>query len=143
MHTQGGAGPSGFDAKSWRVILSHNKFGDEAVDLCNSIASLARKLASSQCNNIEALTACRLIPLDKNPGCRPIGVGEVLRRIIGKCIMEVVKDDVGKAVGNLQVCAGQQAGGEAAVHSMRKIFEEEDCQAVLLVDASNAFNSIS
>ena len=57
--------------------------------------------------------------------------------------MEVVRDDVGKAVGNLQVCAGQQAGGEAAVHSMRKIFEEVDCHAVLLVDASNAFNSIN
>ena len=55
----------------------------------------------------------------------------------------MVSDDVGKAVGNLQACAGQQAGGEAAVHSMRKIFEEEDCHAVLLVDASNAFNSIN
>ena len=27
--------------------------------------------------------ACRLMPIDKNPGIRPIGVGEVLRRIVG------------------------------------------------------------
>ena len=33
---------------------------------------------------LEAFTSGRLIPLDKNPGIRPIGVGEVLRRIVGK-----------------------------------------------------------
>ena len=35
-------------------------------------------------NSIKSFTACRLIPLSKNPGLRPIGVGEVLRRIAGK-----------------------------------------------------------
>ena len=28
--------------------------------------------------SVEALMACRLIPLDKNPGLRPVGKGEVL-----------------------------------------------------------------
>ena len=143
VRTQGGAGPSGLNANSWRVILSTNKFGATSTQLCNAIAALARKLASSPCQHLHALTASRLIPLNKNPGCRPIGIGEVLRRIIGKCIMEVTKDDVRAAAGNLQVCAGQQAGGEAAIHAMRKIYERDDCEAVLLVDASNAFNSIN
>ena len=57
--------------------------------------------------------------------------------------MTVVKEDVRKAAGNLQLCAGQQAGGEAAIHAMREIFSQEDCDAVLLVDATNAFNSIN
>ena len=57
--------------------------------------------------------------------------------------MEVVKEDVMRAAGNLQVCAGQQAGGEAAIHAMRKIFEHDDCEGVLLVDAKNAFNTIN
>ena len=35
-------------------------------------------------HSAEALVACRLIPLNKNPCVRPIGVGEVIRRIIGK-----------------------------------------------------------
>ena len=37
---------------------------------------------------LEGYTSCRLIPLAKNPGMRPIGVGELLRRIIGKTIVE-------------------------------------------------------
>ena len=57
--------------------------------------------------------------------------------------MEITKDDVTKAVGNLQVCAGQRAGGEAAIHAMREIYNQPDCEGVLLVDATNAFNSLN
>ena len=39
---------------------------------------------------IKPLVASPLIPLDKGEGAvRPIGVGEVIRRIIGKCVMNV------------------------------------------------------
>ena len=80
---------------------------------------------------------------DRNPGLRPIGVGETLRRIIGKTVAKVLKNEVADAVGSLQVCAGQDAGCEAAIHALRKIFEQEETEAVMLVDASNAFNSIN
>ena len=46
----------------------------------------------------KAFLACRLISLDKNPGLRPIGVGEVLRRIAGKVVMKVMKKDIKKVV---------------------------------------------
>ncbi|XP_063610335.1 uncharacterized protein LOC134784239 [Penaeus indicus] len=143
LHTNGAAGPSGLDAEGWKSILSTSKFGNAANDLCKAIAALARKLATENCQNLDALTACRLIALDKKPGCRPIGIGEVLRRIIGKAIMDVVVDDVKTAVGNLQVCVGQQAGCEAAIHAVRKIYEDPNCEAVLMVDAANAFNNIN
>jgi hypothetical protein len=52
--------------------------------------------------NLEAYTAaCRLIPLDKNPGVRPIRVGEVLRRIVGKAILSVIKPEIVSSAGNL------------------------------------------
>ena len=92
--------------------------------------------------SIEPLLASRLIPLNKNPGLRPIGVGEVLRRIIGKMVAKVVKEDVTKSVGSLQVCAGHEAGSEAAIHAIRNISQDET-EAVLLIDAANAFNSIN
>ena len=43
----------------------------------------------------------------------------------------------------MPLCAGQEAGVEAAVHAMQSLFEAENTEAVLLVDASNALNSIN
>ena len=58
--------------------------------------------------------------------------------------MKVFKQDVIVAVGPTQLCAGQQAGCEAAVHSVVDNFEQEnDCDGVLQIDASNAFNSLN
>jgi len=51
--------------------------------------------------------------------------------------------DILEAGGPLQFCAGQDAGCEAAIHAMRSVFAEENTEAVLLVDASNAFNSLN
>ena len=94
-------------------------------------------------STLEAYVACKLIPLNKNPGIRPIGVGETLRRIIGKAIGWVLKDEIQDAAGPLQVATGLESGAEAAIHAMRKCFESEDCEAVILIDASNAFNSLN
>ena len=90
---------------------------------------------------IESYTSCRLIPLDKNPGIRPIGVGEVLRQIIGKTISVFLKEEIKQAAGPLQVCTGHSAG--ATVHAMSQVFEEEGTDGFLLIDASNAFNQMN
>ena len=93
--------------------------------------------------------ACRLVPLDKGetkegkPGVRPIGIGEVLRRLIGKLLIGVIKDDVIESAGPLQTCSGIKSGIEAAVHAMREVFEKTDTEAILLVDAENAFNNLN
>ena len=57
--------------------------------------------------------------------------------------MSIVKKDVITSTGSLQVCAGQEAGAEAAIHAMHNIYETEECEAVLLIDVENAFNSIN
>ena len=92
---------------------------------------------------MEAYTASKLVPLDKNPGVRQIGIGEVLRRIIAKAVISTIKPEIMKSAGPLQLCAGQEAGCEAATHEMNQIFLEDQTDAILLVDASNAFNSIN
>ena len=81
--------------------------------------------------------------MDKNPGVRPIGVGETARRIIAKAVLSVIRGDVQNAAGALQLCAGQISGIKAAVHPVRESFQQEATEAVLLVDASNAFNSLN
>ena len=57
--------------------------------------------------------------------------------------MSIVKDDVTKAVGNLQLCGGQDAGCEAVMHLMLDIFGTSKTEEVVLVGAENAFSSIN
>ena len=64
--------------------------------------------------------ASRLIRLDKNPELRPIGVGEVLMRIIGKVVMTNLKDEIINSVGSFQACTAHEAVCEIAVHVMQR-----------------------
>ena len=68
--------------------------------------------------------ASRLIPLDKDPASetpaiRPIGIGGVLRRIIGRAVAQLLNSDVQVACGTLQTAAGIPSGVEATVHAVR------------------------
>ena len=149
IRTKGSSGPSGLDSDAWRRMLISKNFGRYGAELQKTLASFAKKLCRDEIttnatsSNLEAYTACRLIPLDKSPGVRPIGIGEVLRRIVGKAVISIIKPNILESSGDLQLCAGQKSGCEAAVHAMGDIFEEEETDALLLVDAKNAFNSIN
>lgn len=142
--TKGAPGPSGLDGNFFRKICS-KKFLKESRALKENIAKLARKLASEPINpaKLEGYVACRLIPLNKNPGIRPIGIGETLRRIIGKTVSWLVKPEAMEAAGPLQVAAGIKSGSEAAVHAMRELFDDDESEALILVDAKNAFNGMN
>jgi hypothetical protein len=57
--------------------------------------------------------------------------------------MRIVKQELQEAVGTIQLCAGQDAGCEAAIHAMEQVFADEGTEAMILVDASNAFNCLN
>ena len=57
--------------------------------------------------------------------------------------MRLFSQDIWELVGSLQVRAGQQVGCEATVHAMHHIFDIQEVDGVLLVDAAVAFNTIS
>ena len=143
LKTEGAAGPSGLDAAGWKRLCT--SFQSASSDLCDALASTARRICCSFLDprSLSAFVACRLIALDKRPGVRPIGIGETARRIVGKAILTTIRDDIQEAAGPLQLCAGQEAGCEAAVHAVRQMFESPDTEAAILVDASNAFNSLN
>ena len=146
LRTRGAGGPSGLDADGWRRMLVSRNYGKYGVELRKSIATMAKRLSTHEFNDFSSLepyVSCRLIPLDKNPGVRPIGIGEVLRRIVGKAIISVIKPEILESSGSLQLCAGLPSGCEAAVHAMTEIYERDSTDAILLVDASNAFNSLN
>ena len=74
--------------------MASNSYGTGDIDLRKAFAEIVKKICIKKTEinvetietSLEAFLACRLIPLDKNPGLRPIGIGKVLRRIAGKVV---------------------------------------------------------
>jgi len=62
---------------------------------------------------------------------------------MSKAILYILSSDVQLAAGPLQVCAGHEAGSEAAVHAISIIFKDDHTENVLSVDTTNAFNQLS
>ena len=97
------AGPSEMDAAMLKRLC--NSFKGSYNLLRNALALFARRLAS-ECvdpKGVDAFFACRLIPLNKNPGVRPIGVCEIIRRVIGKAILSVIGGDIQSVTGAIQL----------------------------------------
>ena len=130
LNTHGAAGPSG---------VMHMD-----ASLCGALASVACLCTSHlESAPITPFLACRLIPLDKCPSVRSIGIGDVPCHIVSKAILYAIGDDIVSAAGPLQTCTGHEAGSEAAVHAMKGLFGAVTSEAALLVDASNTFNCIN
>ena len=118
LRTTGPGGPSGVDAVGFKRILACKSFKRSSTNLCDSIATLTKRLCTEYVDplTIEPILSNCLIPLDKGNGeVRPIAVGEVIRRLIGKCVSKIGKQDVIDASGATQVCAGHKSGNEAAI----------------------------
>ena len=143
LKLRGAAGPSSLDASAWRCMCT--SFPTVSDDLCDALSAVARCLRTSFVDptGLSSFVACRLIALDKNPGVRPIGIGETVRHLIAKAILSIIHDNIQAAAGPLQLCAGQLSGREVAVHSMRQLDLSPEVEADVLVDASNAFNSLN
>jgi hypothetical protein len=141
----GSSGPTGTNSDQWKdYLLRHDKHSEK---LREAVAALACRLSNTivDWREIQALMANRLIALDKCPGVRPIGIGECLRRILGKCLAIATGIDVEGVCGSKQLCTGMKAGIEGAVHVMSDLYQENanDGWGLILVDAANAFNSVN
>ena len=145
------------DSSSGPSLLRANHL-KEAIS-CPSAACGARALrALSELVNLLAagtpeqvapyLCGAILIPVKKKSGgLRPIAVGEVLRRLTSKCLSRAVQPDAIDILAPLQVGVGVKAGCEAVIHSVSHILEKPNLPLLsrwtLLIDFSNAFNSVS
>ena len=82
------------DVNEWRRILTH--FGQQSVANSKTITKIAKNLLATEEFKPELMVpydACRLIPLDKNPGKTLIGI-QVMRRIIGRTFAKCLKNEL-------------------------------------------------
>ena len=122
----GSAGPSGIDS----VAMSHwlLKFGGASSKLRRSIAKFVEWLSNDYppWAAYRAMTWSRLVGLDKCPGVRPIGKGDILRRLLCKTLLIVVGKEATRAYGTDQLCSGLEAGIEGGIHHMRSMWDEHE-----------------
>ena len=150
-HLNGSGGPTLVDADSWKYFVCSRAYGKLTHHLADAISGLAKRLCTEAIHpeSLQDYIAGRLIPLDKGAdknghlGVRPIGIGETLRRIVGKSVMMVFKKDVQAAGGCLQTCTGIRSGIEAAIHATTEAWHNSSTEALLQVDADNAFNRLN
>ena len=143
LRTNGSAGPSGADAAHWKRCAA--SFAGASSELMQAKAEKARLLCTEyhDPSTLTAFVNNRLVALDKCPGVRPVGIGEVERRALGKAVLSVLSQEVKEAAGVDNMCTGQFAACEAIVHAMKAAFESEAADGLLLVDADNAFNRLN
>ena len=121
--------------RTLKRILTSNQFSSSSNDLRKTFAEVIKKLCTlaDLSSSLEALLACRLILLDFD---------QLKLARFCKVVVPQIREDIISAVGSLQVCAAQEARCKLLVHGMHEIYEDQSSEAVLLVDASNAFNLI-
>jgi hypothetical protein len=146
MRTRGSSGPSGMDADNMRKLLCSKKHKRASEELCEAIADMGKRIGTEYLDPglLDTYINCREIALEKpTGGIRPIGIGEIIRRIIGKAIATHFSTDIVKAAGSQQTCAGHPGGIGAAIHAAADYFETDECEGLLQIDARNAFNCLN
>eukprot|EP00731_Ephydatia_muelleri_P021341 Em0013g1068a len=123
--------------------------------ICDSLKGVVNILASGKApKSVSAfLSGGRLIALNKGKfsegrctDIRPIVVGEVLRRLTGKCLCSILRDKFSTFFQPSQFGVACKAGVERVVHNMRKCIDDGWMSGdfvVCKVDMSNAFNRVS
>ena len=124
----GSGGPTKVDADGWKHFICNKSYSKVSNPLCQSIAELTKRFCREDidASHSSLLLSCRLVPLNKNPGIWPIGIGEILQRIMAKAVTRVLQKDIKLAGGTLQTCTRIDGGIEAAIHAMAKAFDN-DC----------------
>ena len=80
----------------------------------------------------------RLIRINKNPGVRPIWVGENFQQLVAKFVLKVAVKEAKEACGTDKLCGWMEAVIEGGIHVMRLLWQQyaqEEYWGFLLIDA--------
>ena len=133
----GSTGASGLNKISVSTWLL--KLGGTSKMLRIVVARLVEYLANGYPPWARAMIYCRDIGLDKYPGIRSIGIGDIFRRLCCKMVLLITNDEATIVCRINQLCCGFQAGIEGAVHHIRGLREnytdDEEPWGILLINA--------
>ena len=111
-------GPSGLRIQHLREARQPGETLALVEQLAAVVNLLARGLAHPSAAPVLAGASLVAVPKPKG-GIRPIAIGEVLRRLTGKCLMAAVRDEARACLWPAQLGVGVPAGAEIAVHTVR------------------------
>jgi hypothetical protein len=121
---------------------------NQSQPFLNSLTAIFNLLKRGKGGDSSAWTKSRLIAVRKPNGkIRPIAIGEVILRTLGKCIMLQTKDIQQEVFENLQLGVGTRAGIDT-IHSAMYMLNKRMAnvvdydQGILTIDFKNAFNTI-
>ena len=142
-------GPSLFRANHLKEAITcpSTECGSQFLKVLTSVVKLLAAGVAPHEVSPHLCGASLLAVKKKGGGHRPIAVGEVLHWLTSKCLSTVVRTEAIRILTPLQVGVGARRGCEAIIHSVVQTLEREDLAPdsrwVLLLDFSNAFNSVS
>jgi hypothetical protein len=75
-----------------------------------------------------AATITRLVALNKEPGVRPVGVGDIFMRLWSQCVHTATKPEATSQCqcAEVQLCCGLLSGIKANLHAVRHVFSQSN-----------------
>ena len=119
----------------------------ELAPVLEKLAALGSDLAWNRLppDASTALCSARLIAIGKKGGgVRPIAIGELIRRVVGKLLISRYQGDYVQGFVPTQLGVGVRGGAELIIHKLRAWASVAGAdQALLQLDFRNAYNSVA
>jgi hypothetical protein len=116
----------------------------ENAESCRDLTAMFNSIINRNGGRIwTRLMACPVIPLDKQPGVRPIAVESTLVKVMAHlCLAQIGASAWQKSIPDHQYGAGPHANVEVAALRIRRLMDQGGNFALAL-DCRNAYNTIS
>ena len=137
-------GPSGLRAQHLKDAV-RSPHGDEVMEQLTSVCTLLAR-GDAPGPLAQYLAGASLMALEKpGGGIRPIAIGEVLRRLVAKCLCSIFERDASEYLWPKQIGVAAPLGAEVGSQAVRQWCDRNkttEGKVVFVADFTNAFNTI-
>ena len=132
-------GPSGLTADTLRLLIDDDTATTNLIRVAGHLAQ-----ASIPAEIARAIGLGRMVALTKPNGrVRGIVVGDVLRRLVSRCLAQKYAQPIHTACQPHQFALATRSGTEAVVHALTAVTEANPTHTILSVDGVGAYDNIS